>query len=333
MIGFLLPPSLPKTEAALRDAETGSPESQWVAALALGQENGPLMSDAVSALAALMRSPHEEIRAQALEGLIEQLSHGAEVDEVLAISALTDPSPAVRCVAVDAILSFPIADAAPHLIPLLKDADPSVRAAASVACADVGLSSAVPPVTSLLDDESPFVRLQAAIALAYLDKHDGVPILIDALGERAQDAIEAARALGHLGTAQAASPLHRVASKRFGDVALKAAAAVSLHRCSGERRAVPLLAKLLSARNTDTRLTALSSIAALPLSGMAGHVGDLLGDRDPLIVSTTIETLARLATVDRAGTLEVLRAAEKSLRQPLKDELLSCIEAIEGTHP
>lgn len=330
MIGFLLPPNLPSTEAALRDAATGSPESQWVAALALGQEDGPLMHKAVDALAALMESPHEEIRAQALEGLIEQVRHGAKIEETIPISAARDPSPAVRCVAVDALLIFPTNNEAPHLLSLLEDTDPSVRAAAAIACADIGISSAIPKITQLIEEKTAFVRLQAAIALAYLDKREGLSILIDALGSGAHDAIEAARALGHLGTAQAASPLYRIASKRFTDAALKAAAAVSLHRCSGEQRATPLIIKLLSARNTDTRLTALSAIAALPLTGMATHVGKLLFDRDTLVGSTAIGTLAELATVDAPGTLKTLEAAKETIQPALKNELLTCIEMIKG---
>jgi HEAT repeat protein len=339
MMGFLLPPEMPNIKAALRDAAHGSPEAKWVAALALGQENGAFREAAIQALVELMKSPHEEIRAQALEGIAEQSRHGAAVDSQLVLSALEDPSPAVRATAVDTLSEMDISALEVDFHGLLADPDPSVRIAAAAAAADMEYIDSTPLLTSLLDDSVPTVRLQAAISLAVFGDPAGIPELKKGLTLPPREAVEAIRALGDLGAAvpeATLTALEQLFAKRFIDTELRATAAVALFCCSAHTRGDALIARLLTARNTETRLAALSALARLPAGASAGalvqRIGGLLTDRVPLVVSCAIETLGALAASTPLA-VTTLEQGREVLDGKLLQELEECLAMIYRNQP
>ncbi len=123
MMSFVMPLTTPNVEAALRDATAGSPEARWVAAQALGGVVDENRNKAVDALYGLLSDPFEEVRAQALEGLAEQMRAGASIAVETLLGALDDPSGAVRCAAIDAAAQIPV-DSTERIGELLSDSEP-----------------------------------------------------------------------------------------------------------------------------------------------------------------------------------------------------------------
>ena len=291
-----------------------------------------MQSLAVSALVLLLQNPHEEIRAQALEGLSEQARHGAAISADWIEGALRDASPAVRAAALDALVEIDCDPERLDFPALLFDEDPSVRIAAAIAIADLGNKAAMPDLRRLLSDADEIVRLQAAISLAAFKDAAGVDELIAGLALSPRESIEAARAVGHLGEAapnDAIAALKQISSKRFIAPELKAQAAAALYCCTGQRDGESIIEKFLSSRNPDTRLTMLSILARVPAGAIASMVGRLLEDRDPLVASCAIETLGALATSNRSGAIAALKAGQHHLRGPLLTELHECLAELE----
>ena len=54
MTGFIPPQELPTFEASVRDAESGSPDARWVAAIALGTITGENQAAAIDTLTSLL---------------------------------------------------------------------------------------------------------------------------------------------------------------------------------------------------------------------------------------------------------------------------------------
>jgi HEAT repeat protein len=283
MTSILLPPQMPTTAAALDDAVHGSPDSRWIAACALGRESGELQAAAVHALEQLLKDRFEEIRAQALEGICEQVRSGFSVRDEIILEALGDSSPAVRCAAVDSALTV-LGDPGPVLLPLSNDPDPSVRITLARAIGELPKEVGLTSLRALLDDRSELVRLEAAVALAGLGDSAGESILLDVLRDRGDDACEAARALGILGSERAMPILETLANRLFGPADLKALSKAALYRCSTGTKGKPLIEGALRARNADAKMVMLTALSRLPTSGLADEVGALLSDRDEMIV-------------------------------------------------
>jgi HEAT repeat protein len=327
MTSFPPPPALPSTEAALRDAASGSPDSRWVAACALGQVSGERREEAIRALMRLAGDEHEEVRAQALEGLTEQARQGAAIDEGIVLRALADPSPAVQCTAVDSAMVV-LSDPYPRIARLKDDGDPSVRIAVASALGEIRSGAADEVLGGLLRDRSAPVRLEAAVALARRGKDSGVDVLIEAASQATAEACDAVRALGVLGTPRAMSVLDQLAGRFFGDPELKAAAKVALFSCSKGQKGGLLIERALGARSAHAKLSMLTAIAELPVKGVADLVGRLLCHRDEMVASSAIHTLVALASVDPEGARAALTTGRSALGPDLALELDECLESL-----
>ncbi len=326
MTSFLPPPDIPTPKAAIRDAAFGSPDARWVAASTLGQVSGEQQSDAVAALEALLEDEIGEIRAQALEGITEQARQGFPVDTSYFIRALDDPSPAVRCTAVDSSLVV-LEDPYLHLAKRVEDPDPSVRIAAAAALGETLDKRAVPALTPLLSDPEPTVRFEAAVSLANLKDGGGEMLLLDMASRHTDDAYDAAKALGHLKTPRAVPTLQSLASRFFGPAELKAIAKVALYRCSNGEKGKDLIRQGLRARSTDTRLSTLTALSRLPIPGLAEEVGRLIDDRNEMVVSSAIHTLCTLSEVDPKARF-VLESCRPRLSTDLLRELDESLSAL-----
>lgn len=150
------------------------PETGWAALLA-GLSEEPeepeepevpedLRHSAAQALLPLIEDSDEDIRLAAITSLKEI---GSVTDQVLAgvIAGLSDPVPAVRRVAVEAINSFGVEglDARPQIGAMLRDSDRDVRLAALMYLADFGPadSSISSALTDLLQDRNHAVSTAA----------------------------------------------------------------------------------------------------------------------------------------------------------------------------
>lgn len=327
MTYFLPPPALPSVEAALRDATSGAPDSRWVAACALGQAPEDRREEAIFALTRLVGDAHEEIRAQALEGLTEQARQGADIDEGVVLECLDDASAAVRCTAVDSAMVV-LEDPYPPVARLTDDADPSVRIAVASALGEIRSEAADSALEDLLRDGNALVRLEAAVALAMGGNDSGVDVLIEVASRADAGACDAVRALGVLETPRATSILDRLASRFFGDPALKAASKVALYSCSKGQKGGALIEKALGSRSIHQKLSMLTAIAELPVKGVADLVGRLLRHRDEMIVSSAIHTLVALATVDPEDARAALKTGRNALGPDLALELDECLESL-----
>ncbi len=327
MTGFLLPLEMPSIEAALRDARGGAEEARWIAAIALGHVRGSHRQEAIEALNHLLKDPFEEIRAQALEGITEQVRGGARVSNQWASTLFKDTSPAVRCVAVEAAAVL-LEDPVSTLMPLLTDPDPSVRATTAVELGELGADIETDKLAELLDDTDSFVAMQAAMALAALGDSRGEKILLSLLDDNSDDAMEVVVALSRLGSATSVASLSRLASRRFSPVELKTGAAAAMVNC-GAAEGLGILTRILAARRRNTRMTTLTSLARVPVKGIAGEVGRLLDSGRPMEISAAIQTLGALAQVDLETVKTELKRRRGGLDMELNDELEEMLTSIE----
>jgi HEAT repeat protein len=328
MSTFLVSLEMPRIEAALRDAKGGSPEARWVAAIALGREDGAKRREALEALQKLLFDSCEEVRAQALEGIAEQKLSGAEISENIAGRLLDDSSPCVRCAAVESaavLLTNPIR----AVVPLLKDADPSVRAAAATALGDLRAVREADLLAELLDDSDEFTARRAAMALAALDDLRCESKLVSLLAGEQAVASEAAFALGELGGATSVPALKKIARGRFSPLGLRAAAAAAMTRCSAPEGR-ELLVALLTAGSHIKRMTALGAIARLPVTGVAAAVGALIEARHMDQISSAIQTLAAIGEVDSKAARHELKRHLGRLGGEFEDELREALASLDG---
>jgi HEAT repeat protein len=323
---WTLPSDLPHLDAALRDAGAGSATARWVAALALSREDGPRRGEAVAALAGLAADPVEEVRSQAIEGLAAQARSGDEPLLDAVRRALRDPSPMVRCSALEALAAV---DGSPSddIVPLLSDPSSAVRATAARALGDLegdGLADLLAP---LLGDGDPVVCEEAALALCRLGDPRGADGALGALARGGADAPEVAVALGRLRGARAAPALRALAGKWLAPDPLRAAAAAALVRC-GDAGGRAVLVRMLGGTRSATRLAALGALARLPVDGLAPATGALLDGRSVIEASAAIGTLAALAGVDRDAAAAELERRRGRLSPDLDEELAEALAAI-----
>jgi len=112
----------------------------------------------------------------------------------VALSALNDPSPAVRAVAVKAVLALPAAEVVPSLVPLLADKDEFVRQETAYALGKTHYKAAVPALEeALLTDKKDGVRAAAAVALGDIADDLAVPGLIQVLSGQPLTSIKTKR--------------------------------------------------------------------------------------------------------------------------------------------
>ncbi|MFO8073111.1 MAG: HEAT repeat domain-containing protein [Polyangia bacterium] len=327
MSGYGLPMDLPRPEAAIRDVESKAAESRWLAALALAREDGDLRDEALRSLNHLARDSVAEVRAQALEGLAEQVRRGGCFAAETFRDALRDESGDVRCAAVEALDLFSD-DFEGELVELLGDDEAAIRAIAARRLGEAGAARAADALAERLLDEDEVVRWEAALSLAALRDERACEALVSYLRSNAETAARAALALGEIGAPSCVPPLRETARRRFVGPELRAAAAVALSRC-GTGEGNELLGRMLKAPGSRTRMAALGALARLPVRGIVAEAGALISARRSLEASLAIETVALLATCDRGPALDELRFRLDGLEGDLGSELREAIASVE----
>ncbi len=324
MMSFVMPLTTPNVEAALRDATAGSPEARWVAAQALGGVVDENRNKAVDALYGLLSDPFEEVRAQALEGLAEQMRAGASIAVETLLGALDDPSGAVRCAAIDAAAQIPV-DSTERIGQLLSDSDPSVRATAATALGELQARDAANQIASSLTDSVGFVRTRAAMALAALSDERGVPVLLSLLEGDPDTAYDAILALGSLEDNALSPHFEKLTSRLLVSAPLKAVAATAMVRCHTPT-GKDILDGMMASRFRTTRMAVLSTLARMPITGMAAAVGRIMDRHSPGEVSSAIQTLCALSQADEAACQNEMEGRRGKLRsKELNDELNEAI--------
>ena len=324
-MSFVMPLTTPRVDAALRDAANGSPDARWVAAQALGSVSGENRSKAIEALYRLREDPVEEVRTQAIEGLSEQMRSGAPIAIEELIGALDDPSSEVRCAAIDAVAQIP-GDFTKRIATLLTDNDPSVRAVTASVLGELQAVHSSDQLAQLLEDTIGFVQTKAAIALADMGDGRGVAVLVSLLESGSENAYDAVLALGNLGDETVSPHLEKLASRVFLSQALKAATAVALVRCNATRgRAI--LHAMITSRFRGTRMVVLGALARMPIAGMVASVACLLDKKNPVEVSSAIQTLCALSIEDDAdGCRDALKdRRDRLVTDDLNNELNEAI--------
>lgn len=321
--GYLVPMELPNLDAALRDTASETAEVRWVAALALAGAEGGRRGEALRALERLCGDPVEEVRAQALEGLAEQLRAGADAPRALVLAGLDDAAAAVRCAALDAADVF-LDEAPAAAIRGLADREPAVRAVAARLAGELGDAAAARRLVPLLEDQDRVVRDEAALALVRIGDERGEHRVRALLEGNEIQAVEAAQALGELGRPASSAALARVATAWLSSPELKALAAAALCRC-GDPAGLVILKRVLGSRRENARLAALGALARLPVPGIAAAVGACLERGSELEASAALRTLSTLSTVDRPAAVQELYARKGVLRGALADELAEAL--------
>ena len=188
--------------------------------------------------------------------------HGAEASRA-ALAGLTDPSIMVRAIAAKAVLSLPVTESVPALLPLLNDKNEFVRREAAYA---LGLTRSKAATSALVDrllnDKEDGVRAAAAVALGQIADETSVVTLVTVLTGQAkrkgkQEKNEfvlraVATALGRTGSPAGVPALIAALmnEKLAGDVRREAAAALGT---IGDRSAVDALTR--AANSSDPYLS------------------------------------------------------------------------------
>ncbi len=317
--GYTVPMKLPHLEAALRDCGSASAEVRWVAAMALGVQDVGGRGESVKALEALCDDEVQEVRAQAIEGLAEQVRAGAEISSRRILEGLKDDSDMVRCAAV-ANLDLFMDDAAARASQMLADSQPSVRATAARMLADLRAGEYLENLARLLNDDDDVVSEEVAFSMVILGDVRGRDRVIDMLREGLPTAIRSAQALAELGDHAAVSALKEVVSGWLIDPELKSVAAAALVRC-GSEEGRNVLGKMLSSRRETVRMAALQALVGTPVTGMADAVADIVLRSSSMEASAAISALLSLWTVESNQVERAFQSLEGKLDSDLAGEL------------
>ena len=301
----------------------GLSDASWTVRRAVVAALGALGDDAVVPLVRWLRdqrSPEHAIAA-AVDAL--SASVGTSVNrEVIAL--LDDPRPPIVADAAQILGRRRVADAAPRLTRLLGHPDDNVAVAAIEALGAIGGSHAVDALIEVVQQRSFFRTFPALQVLARATDPRVVAPLATLLGDDTYR-IEAARALGRTGHAQAIRPLAsllphageaivRLVALALADLLERAAWQGSIdHVVQAVRAAVqPFLARLLAALRTADTLESSAIVAVL------GHVGD----------TSVIPELSSLL-----DDPELRAAATGAIRRITKDQDDALLRALASPNP
>ena len=228
----------------------------------------------------LVHNPDPAVRALAIQALVESKAPGIEIH---LLPAVKDPVPAMRRGAIDGLAAIRRGDFSNHLIPALQDADDAVRAAAATALA-VGGAECVPHLVTALNDPVPLVRANAVSALGTLGKYADERV-VDAIiqmlprEESPSSRAKAAAALSRMLESPAAGYLSDTVSKLLSQPdaprEMREVSADVLGRIARPECVAPLRVAL-SDPELQVRFRALESLGKLAAFADPGMADDLL---------------------------------------------------------
>src|SRR4030095_6076110 len=199
--------------------------------------------------------------------------HVAEASRV-AVAGLTDESIKVRAVAVKAVLSLPVTESVPALVPLLLDKNEFVRREAASALGMNGSKTATSQLLDrLLNDKEDGVRAAAAVALGQIADETSVVTLATILTGQAQKKGKqeknefvlraVATALGQIRSSAGVPALIATLmnEKLPGDVRREAAGALGV---IGDRSAIDALSRAANSADPYLSHIAFESLKKIP---------------------------------------------------------------------
>lgn len=323
---MMLPPQVPRFDAALADAKSTRAQSRLLAVQALSTPPDGQRDAACAALRPLADDVEGAVRCIAIAALGELgdtdaldivLAHFddpiAEVREIAVIAAgriggdravralrraLRDTRPEVRFQAAESYAEASPDDAPTVLVALLGDADAKVREHALDALGALGETSVADAIAAALTDAAGSVRFAAAVALSRLGDSRGAKVLVDALDDRDR-VLTACEALAPLvveaSTASVArEALATIAGKLLAPLVVKAGAAGVL-AAMGDARGESTLREVLRAWRADGRSYAAELAGRHGVAGLATDLAALAEKSrgaDPVVVARALVRLA-----------------------------------------
>lgn len=223
-----------------------------------------------------LSSVEDEDRREALARLGSM--HNSAASRV-ALSALADPSPAVRAAATAAVLSLPAEESTSALLPLLNDKDEFVRQQAAYALGQAHSSTAVADLIGRLADKKDSVRGAAAVALGQIADARGVSPLAAVLNRQP---LPASGKKGGKSKAERNPFVLRAAAKSLGLI--------------GSREALPALIAVLQDEKAedDVRREAAVALGAIGDAAALSILRGVLTARDPYLSRAAQEAIRKI---------------------------------------
>ena len=300
----------PAVEPLLGRLEEGTRQQRLAAAALLGR-----LGDrrAVLPLIGHLRSSDSDLVSAAAAALAA-LGDPRALDDLLPLFAAEHAS--VRQAAIAAVNSIGAEVTASRIRPLLTGTDPRVREAAIRVAGYFGFESCIDTIVDAVGDEHEEVRRAAIEQLPVLDDVRAVPKLVAALGdETPRNRAAAAHALRAVDDETTVAPLIRALDDPAAWVRYFAASTLGERRL---REAIPALVR--SARQDSAphvRIAALQALGEQRALDAFDVAVDMIGERDPDLVSAALAALSALADARADELLDrMLREGDEVFRVP-----------------
>jgi HEAT repeat protein len=270
----------------------------------------------------LLLSPSPRVREVVLTA-IRQASRqdlGAELIQL----ASSDPEPALRALALEALRDLRVHQALPIAIAGLDHADPGVRAASIHLIGELGSAEAVELLRQSTTDPEPAVRAATARALGAW----GAGGVQDDLRHLMADPDATVREAAVMGAADArlrtlVPSLMDLLADSSDPVRLSAGRAISL---LGDRSTVPVLVRSFDGAAPDAREAIILAVGRLDPAALSGLLDTLARNRDARSKLTLARMLGRLRPQNAVDVLEQLIGdADPSVRAAALEALGRCV--------
>lgn len=240
---------------------------------------GPDSAEAITALIAGLKNPHQEVSVEAVQGLAAIGGQAVPAIERL-IGGSSTQSSLNACDALGAI-GPPAASAVNQLIATAKSSDVSSRQHATRALGEIGpeAKSAVPTLIAALDDSDTYVRFNAGASLLRIGKV-AVPSLVESLKiEKSQKHI--LPIIIELGpaAAEATAAVTGLLNSKDGETQREAILAVGAIG-DGARSATPQLIKFLEDKQFSFRPAAAFALGKLAAKDAVAALKNASNDKD-----------------------------------------------------